>query len=155
MASCALSLGGAAAAVGATPRGRAGAGRRHGVTVPLRSRGARVAAAAGGPHVALTLAEEAPPHSAVLEAAPVLTLPLSSKGLGVERNKPLPDVPKQNVHWVCDAAGVARCYEAVLNPSHNPSTSEGYPPVVGPGRYCSPRHRLPFNSRIGGSKCGG
>jgi hypothetical protein len=42
----------------------------------------------------------------------VLTLPLSSKGLGVERNQRLPDVPEENVHWVCDAEGVARCYEA-------------------------------------------
>jgi len=23
----------------------------------------------------------------------------------------------------------------------------------GPGRYCSPRHRMPFNSRIEGAKC--
>ena len=33
--------------------------------------------------------------------------------------------------------------------------SSPHPPCSGPGRYCSPRYRMPFNSRNEGSKCVG
>ena len=101
---------------------------------PLRA----LAAASAGASVVST---EPSADGASGAAPPALT----SKSLGVERGKLLPPVPFERVHWVCDAEGVARMREAVMDPTKNPTTREGYPPVVGLDGEWKPGSRTPVS----------
>ena len=114
---------------GAPPRMTTRARRR-----PLRA----LAAASAGASVVST---EPSADGASGAAPPALT----SKSLGVERGKLLPPVPFERVHWVCDAEGVARMREAVMDPTKNPTTREGYPPVVGLDGEWKPGSRTPVS----------
>ena len=114
---------------GAPPRMKTRARRR-----PLRA----LAAASAGASVVST---EPSADGASGAAPPALT----SKSLGVERGKLLPPVPSERVHWVCDAEGVARMREAVMDPTMNPTTREGYPPVVGLDGEWKPGSRTPVS----------
>ena len=74
---------------------------------------------------------------------------LTSKGLGVVRGHTLPPVPPENVHWVCDVDGIERMRRAVLDlntvDGGNPTTREGYPPVVGLDGEWKPGSRTPVS----------
>ena len=73
---------------------------------------------------------------------------LTSKGLGVERGKTLPPVPPANVHWVCDVEGIQAMRRAVLDfqsDDGNPTTREGYPPIVGLDGEWKPGSRTPVS----------
>ena len=90
------------------------------------------------------VADDAPAHVEV-ELDPNAPAALTSKALGVERGQTLPPVPGGRVHWVADAAGVAAMREAVMDPARNPTTREGYPPIVGLDGEWKPGSRTPVS----------
>ena len=93
------------------------------------------------------MADDAP-ASAVAPSSgtrPPLPAALTSRSLGVERGQTLPPVPRERVHWVSDAAGVAAMRAATLDPARNPSTREGYPPLVGLDGEWKPGSRTPVS----------
>ena len=51
------------------------------------------------------------------------------------------------------AAAAVRPAPVRTPPPTNTKTQQWQAPVLGPGRYCSPRHRMPSNSRNEGSQC--
>ena len=85
------------------------------------------------------------PASVEVELDPNAPAALTSKALGVERGQTLPPVPGGRVHWVADAAGVAAMREAVMDPARNPTTREGYPPIVGLDGEWKPGSRTPVS----------
>jgi hypothetical protein len=70
---------------------------------------------------------------------------LTSKALGVERGQTLPPVPGGRVHWVDDVSGIGLMRDAVMDPSRNPTTKEGHPPVVGMDGEWKPGSRTPVS----------
>lgn len=125
---------------GAGPLGCSGwRGAPRRMTTRARRRPIRASAAASAR--ASAVATEPSADGASGTAPPALT----SKSLGVERGQLLPPVPSERVHWVCDAEGVARMREAVMDPTMNPTTREGYPPVVGLDGEWKPGSRTPVS----------
>ena len=96
-------------------------------------------------HVASRVVADDAPASVEVELDPNAPAALTSKALGVERGQTLPPVPGGRVHWVADAAGVAAMREAVMDPARNPTTREGYPPIVGLDGEWKPGSRTPVS----------
>ena len=95
--------------------------------------------------VAISVVADDAPATADVELHPDGPAALTSKSLGVERGQTLPPVPGGRVHWVADAAGIASMRQAVMDPSFNPTTREGYPPVVGMDGEWKPGSRTPVS----------
>jgi hypothetical protein len=128
--------------------------RRAGATTALpvvRRRAVQHAAtaAAAGRHASayvIAIDEEAPVDTKTPPTPPATgsgPAALTSKGLGVERNQTLPPVPPEHVHWVCDVDGIDRMRRAVFD--NNPTTREGYPPIVGLDGEWKPGARTPVS----------